>query len=96
VGAHVPDDIVNVLDGEHDATRSAIVRTLRAYLDAHPQQKPRAEVQVARVSTTAGAHAREGKPCHRGGVGWSSYKRAQGGELSIERSPWRSPTQGGS
>jgi hypothetical protein len=30
---------------------SAIVRTLRAYLDAHPQDEPRAEVQVARVAT---------------------------------------------
>jgi hypothetical protein len=36
---------------------SAIVRTLRAYLEAHPQEEPRAEVQVARVST-ADAHAR--------------------------------------
>ena len=37
------------------ATRSkaatAIVRTLRAYLDAHPQEEPRAEVRVARVAT---------------------------------------------
>ena len=44
------------------ATRSkaahAIIRTLRAYLDAHPQQEPRAEVLVARVSSLAGAHAR--------------------------------------
>jgi hypothetical protein len=37
---------------------SAIVRTLRAYLAAHPEEEPRAEVQVARVSTAAGAHAR--------------------------------------
>ena len=29
---------------------SAIVRTLRAYLDAHPQDEPRAEVQVATVA----------------------------------------------
>jgi hypothetical protein len=36
----------------------AIVRTFRAYLDAHPQEEPRAEVQVARVSTAAGAHAK--------------------------------------
>jgi predicted RNase H-like HicB family nuclease len=36
----------------------AIVRTLRAYLDAHPQEEPRAEVQVARVSIPAGARAR--------------------------------------
>ena len=37
---------------------SAIVRTLRAYLDAHPQEKPRAEVQVARVSTPTGPRGR--------------------------------------
>jgi hypothetical protein len=28
----------------------AIVRTLRAYLEAHPQDQPRAEVRVAKVS----------------------------------------------
>lgn len=28
---------------------TAIVRTLRAYLEAHPDEQPRAEVQVARV-----------------------------------------------
>ena len=36
------------------ATRStaarAVVRTLRAYLEAHPQDQPRAEVRVAKVS----------------------------------------------
>jgi hypothetical protein len=37
---------------------SAIVRTLRAYLDAHPHQEPRAEVQVAKVSTPTRSHAR--------------------------------------
>jgi hypothetical protein len=37
---------------------SAILRTLRAYLDAHPQEEPRAEVQVAKVSTPVGAHGR--------------------------------------
>ena len=37
---------------------SAIVRTLRAYLDAHPQEEPRAEVQVAKVWTPAGGRAR--------------------------------------
>ena len=37
---------------------SAIVRTLRAYLDVHPQEEPRAEVQVAKVSTATGARAR--------------------------------------
>src|SRR6188474_3345721 len=36
----------------------AIVRTLRAYLDAHPEEQPRAEVQVARVSTPSSARAR--------------------------------------
>jgi hypothetical protein len=36
----------------------AIVRTLRAYLDAHPQEEPRAEVQVAKVSTPTRGHAR--------------------------------------
>ena len=29
---------------------SAIVRTFRAYLEAHPEEEPRAEVRVARVS----------------------------------------------
>jgi predicted RNase H-like HicB family nuclease len=29
---------------------SAIVRTLSAYLEAHPQERPRAEVRVAKVS----------------------------------------------
>jgi hypothetical protein len=42
------------------ATRSkvstAIVRTLRAYLDAHPQEEPRAEVRVARVATGGSTH----------------------------------------
>jgi len=37
---------------------SAIVRTLRAYLAAHPQEEPRAEVQIARVSTAVGTRAR--------------------------------------
>ena len=30
---------------------SAIVRTLKAYLKAHPEEVPRAEVRVAKVST---------------------------------------------
>ena len=29
---------------------TAIVRTLRAYLEAHPEEQPRAEVRVAKVS----------------------------------------------
>jgi len=41
------------------ATRSkaaaAIVRTLRAYIDAHPQEESRAEVRVARVATRGSA-----------------------------------------
>jgi hypothetical protein len=37
---------------------SAIVRTLRAYLAAHPQEQPRAEVQVARVSAPTSRFAR--------------------------------------
>jgi len=32
-------------------TARAIVRTLSAYLDAHPEEPPRAEVRVARVSS---------------------------------------------
>jgi hypothetical protein len=36
---------------------SAIVRTLRAYLEAHPEEQPRAEVRVARVRTATRAHA---------------------------------------
>jgi predicted RNase H-like HicB family nuclease len=39
-------------------TASAIVRTLRAYLEAHPQQESRAEVQVARVSASTNRFAR--------------------------------------
>ena len=31
---------------------TAIVRTLRAYLEAHPQEQPRAEVRVAKVSVS--------------------------------------------
>jgi len=34
----------------HAKAASAIVRTLSAYLDAHPEEQPRAEVRVARVS----------------------------------------------
>jgi hypothetical protein len=37
---------------------SAIVRTLRAYLEAHPEEQPRAEVRVAKVRTAARGHAR--------------------------------------
>ena len=37
---------------------SAILRTLRAYLDAHPQDEPRAEVRVARVAAARRGHAR--------------------------------------
>jgi len=37
---------------------SAILRTLSAYLDAHPQEQPRAEVRVARVSRPIRRHAR--------------------------------------
>ena len=36
----------------------AIVRTLRAYLVAHPQEQPRAEVQVAKVSAPTNRLAR--------------------------------------
>ena len=36
----------------------AIVQTLRAYLAAHPEEKPRAEVQVAKVWTQTRGHAR--------------------------------------
>lgn len=36
---------------------AAIVRTLRAYLDAHPEDEPRAEVQVARVALPARGRA---------------------------------------
>ena len=38
---------------------SAIVRTLRAYLEAHPEEQPRAEVQVARVSAPARGRGRQ-------------------------------------
>ena len=34
----------------HAKAASAIVRTLRAYLEAHPQEQPRADVRVAKVS----------------------------------------------
>ena len=33
---------------------TAIVRTLGAYLEAHPDEQPRAEVRVAKVSVPAG------------------------------------------
>lgn len=35
-------------------TATAIVRTLGAYLEAHPDEQPRAEVLVAKVSVPAG------------------------------------------
>lgn len=34
----------------HAKAASAIVRTLSAYLEAHPQERPRADVRVAKVS----------------------------------------------
>jgi predicted RNase H-like HicB family nuclease len=37
---------------------SGIVRTLRAYLQAHPQEQPRAEVRVAKVSMPTRGRAR--------------------------------------
>lgn len=37
---------------------TAIVRTLGAYLEAHPQEQPRAEVRVARVSVSTRGQAR--------------------------------------
>ena len=37
---------------------SAIVRTLSAYLEAHPEEQPRAEVRVARVSVPTRGRAR--------------------------------------
>lgn len=36
----------------------AVVRTLRAYLDAHPEEQPRAEVRVAAVSKPGRGRAR--------------------------------------
>lgn len=36
----------------------AIVRTLRAYLEAHPEEHPRVEVQVAKVWTQRRGHPR--------------------------------------
>ena len=36
----------------------AVVRTLSAYLEAHPEESPRAEVQVARVLIPRRGHAR--------------------------------------
>ena len=37
---------------------SSIVRTLRAYLEAHPEEQPRAEVRVATVRTPTRAQSR--------------------------------------
>ena len=39
-------------------TARAIVRTLRAYLEAHPEEQPRAEVRVAKVSRPVRGRAR--------------------------------------
>lgn len=39
-------------------TERAIVQTLRAYLKAHPEEEPRAEVRVATVSTPTRGRAR--------------------------------------
>ena len=42
---------------------TAIVRTLGAYLEAHPEEQPRAEVRVAKVSVPdARSGAPEGQP----------------------------------
>jgi len=42
----------------HAKAASAIVRTLSAYLGAHPLEQPRAEVRVAKVSRPAGSRTR--------------------------------------
>ena len=42
----------------HAKTATAIVRTLRAYLEAHPQEQPRADVRVAKVSVRTRGRAR--------------------------------------
>ena len=36
----------------------AMIRTLSAYLEAHPQEQPRAEVHVAKVSAPTRGHTR--------------------------------------
>ena len=42
---------------------TAIVRTLGAYLEAHPDEQPRAEVRVAKVSVPAGRRTHpQGQP----------------------------------
>jgi len=42
----------------HARAARAIVRTLSAYLEAHPEEQPRAEVQVAKVSSPTRGRAR--------------------------------------
>ena len=62
---------------------SAIVRTLSAYLDAHPQEQPRAEVRVAKVSIPTRGRAR-----------WKPHESTQGGEFPYEWSLGREAAEG--
>jgi hypothetical protein len=58
VSAYVAGLPVYAQGATRSKAASAIVRTLRAYLDAHPQEEPRAEVRVAKVARARRGHAR--------------------------------------
>ena len=49
VSAYVAGLPVYAQGSTRSKAASAIVRTLRAYLEAHPEEQPRAEVRVAKV-----------------------------------------------
>ena len=62
----------------HAKTASAIVRTLRAYLDAHPQEQPRADVPGGKgVGLDPRPGPLEGESRHSCGACWAPHERAQ-------------------
>ena len=73
---------------------SAIVRTLRAYLDAHPQERA-ARGGTGRQSGDSYTRrlAPEGEFGDRCGAGGAPHERTQGGELACEWPAGRTPAQ---
>lgn len=79
----------------HAKAASAIMRTLSAYLEAHPQEQPRADVRVAKVSAPPRGRGRS-KPSlvtAAALVGRRTSKR-EGGEFAREWSLGRAPAPG--
>jgi hypothetical protein len=58
VSAYVAGLPVYAQGSTRSKAASAIVRTLRANLEAHPEEQPRAEVRVAKVRIATRVHAR--------------------------------------